>query len=53
VVEAGAYELRLGASSLDIKGSTRLEVPSERVVAKAHRALAPQVTIEELRPPRR
>jgi beta-glucosidase len=53
VVEAGTYDLRLGASSRDIKGEAKLQVPSERVVARAHRALAPQAAIEEMRPPRR
>jgi beta-glucosidase len=53
VVPAGKYELRVGASSRDIKGSVPLEVASERVVSKAHRALAPQVTIKELRPAER
>jgi beta-glucosidase len=51
VVEPGAYELRVGASSRDIKGTARLEVPAERVAGKAHRALPLQVPIEELRPP--
>jgi beta-glucosidase len=53
VLGPGAYELRLGASSRDIKGTARVEVPAERVVAKAHRALAPQRPVEELKPPTR
>ena len=53
VLEAGTYELRLGTSSRDIKGTAPLAVPRERLVAKAHRALAPQVAIRELRPPQR
>jgi len=53
VVEPGTYELRLGASSRDIKGTARLEVPTERVVAAAHRALAPQASIREMKPPKR
>jgi beta-glucosidase len=53
VVDAGAYELRLGASSRDIKKTARLEVPQAVVVQKAHRVLAPQVAIEEIQPPRR
>jgi beta-glucosidase len=53
VVPAGAYELRLGASSRDIKGTVRLHVPGDRVVSRAHQALAPKVAIEEPRPPKR
>lgn len=50
VVDAGTYDLRVGASSRDVKGTVRLEVPRERVIARAHRALAPQAAIQQLRP---
>jgi beta-glucosidase len=53
VVPAGTYELRLGASSRDIKRTARLEVPRDVVVEKAHAVLRPQAAIEEMRPPRR
>jgi beta-glucosidase len=53
VLEPGPYELRVGASSRDIKGTARVDVPQERVVARAHRALAPQVPIQEMKPPQR
>jgi beta-glucosidase len=50
VIQPGTYELRVGASSRDIKRTARLEVAREVVVQQAHRALAPQVAIEELHP---
>jgi beta-glucosidase len=50
IVEPGTYELRLGASSRDVKGTARIEVAKEIVVEKAHRALAPKAPIQELRP---
>jgi beta-glucosidase len=52
VVEPGAYELRLGASSRDVKSTARLTVPKEIVVQEAHSVLAPRVPIRELSPKR-
>lgn len=49
VVEAGTYRLMVGASSARIKASAEIEVKSDLVVERAHRALVPQVVIEELR----
>jgi beta-glucosidase len=50
VADAGSYELRLGASSRDIKRTASVRLPRAVVVQKAHRALAPRAPIEEIRP---
>lgn len=52
-VAPGRYELRLGASSRDIKGAVPLDVPKAVRVATAHRALAPKAPVKEIAPPKR
>ena len=49
IAEAGKYTVKIGASSLDIKSSVSFSLPKEMVVEKDHKALAPQVEINELK----
>jgi len=48
IAEAGNYSISIGASSADIKLSASCKLPADRVVEKVNKALAPQVTINEL-----
>ncbi|HEV2479113.1 MAG TPA: glycoside hydrolase family 3 C-terminal domain-containing protein [Puia sp.] len=50
IAEAGTYKVMVGASSEDIKSSAFFTLPKDRVTQKVHKALAPQTTIDELRP---
>ena len=50
IAEAGNYTVKVGASSLDIKGTASFSLAKELVVEKDHKALAPQVTVNELKP---
>ncbi len=49
IAEAGKYTVKIGASSLDIKSSASFHVSKELMVEKVHKALAPQVSINELK----
>jgi beta-glucosidase len=50
VAEPGAYTLKIGASSADVKQTLSVELPKALVVEKVHRVLAPSVAIETLKP---
>lgn len=50
VAEAGKYTVKIGASSLDVKGTAAFHLPKELVVAKAHKAMAPLGPVNELKP---
>jgi len=50
IAEAGTYSLKVGASSRDIKRSDSFQVANEIVVSKTVKALAPRVTLKELKP---
>ncbi|MDQ2718993.1 MAG: glycoside hydrolase family 3 C-terminal domain-containing protein [Bacteroidota bacterium] len=47
IAEAGSYELKIGASSADIKQSANFQVKKDLIVEKDHNVLTPQVTIPE------
>jgi beta-glucosidase len=49
IAAAGKYEVRIGASSDDIKSRGTFNLPKEIVVEKLQKAMAPQVTISELK----
>ena len=49
VATAGKYTVKIGASSLDIKGTASFNLPKEMVVGKVNKALVPQVQINELK----
>jgi beta-glucosidase len=49
VAEAGNYIVKIGASSLNIKGTAAFNLPKELVVEKDHKALATQGSIDELK----
>ncbi|MBS1524843.1 MAG: glycoside hydrolase family 3 C-terminal domain-containing protein [Bacteroidetes bacterium] len=49
VAEEGAYTVRIGASSEDIKGNRVFNLPKSIVVEKVHDVLKPQVEIDELK----
>lgn len=49
IAEAGKYVVKVGASSTDIKSSASFVLPKELVTEKDHKALAPQVEINELK----
>ncbi len=49
VAEAGNYTVSIGASSLDIKTTATFNLANELTVAKVHKALGPQVPINELK----
>lgn len=49
IAEAGKYTVKIGASSLDIKSSASFNLSKELVVEKDHKALTPQVSINELK----
>ncbi len=50
VAEAGTYTVKAGASSTDIRQRATFQLPTERVVAKSRRLLAPQAKIDEMKP---
>lgn len=50
VAEAGKYELRIGASSRDIRQKASFDLDRELIVKKESKALAPPVSINELKP---
>ncbi|HEY5408944.1 MAG TPA: glycoside hydrolase family 3 C-terminal domain-containing protein [Ginsengibacter sp.] len=49
IADAGKYTLKVGASSTDIRLSADFNLPTDMVVEKVHKALAPQVDINELK----
>ena len=49
VTESGKYIVKVGASSADIRLSGSLEVPSDIVVEKDHKVLAPKAGIDEMK----
>ena len=53
VADAGRYEVKLGASSRDIRQTASFELGKPLVVKKEARALVPKQTIAEIKPPAR
>jgi len=49
IADAGKYEVKIGASSEDIKLVISFTLAKTRVVEKVHKALGPQVAIDELK----
>jgi beta-glucosidase len=49
LAEAGRYTLKFGSSSEDIKLSTIFSLSKEIIVEKVHKALVPEVQIDELK----
>jgi len=49
IADAGKYEVKIGASSEDIKLVKSFTLAKTTVVEKVHKALAPQVAIDELK----
>ncbi len=52
IAEAGKYEVRIGASSRDIRQKASFDLDNELTVKKESVALMPKVSINELRPER-
>nr|MBC7612825.1 glycoside hydrolase family 3 C-terminal domain-containing protein [Pseudopedobacter sp.] len=50
VAETGKYEIKIGASSMNIKQRKSFELAKELTVEKVHPVLMPQVQINELKP---
>ena len=48
IADAGNYTIKVGASSADIRLTAEFNLPTDIVVEKVHKALAPQVEINEL-----
>lgn len=51
VADAGRYEVKLGASSRDVRQTASFELPKRLVVKKETRALVPKQKIAEIKPP--
>ncbi len=49
IADGGAYTVKIGASSTDIKLSKKFSLAKDMVVEKAHKALTPQININELK----
>jgi beta-glucosidase len=49
IADAGKYTVRIGASSQDIRSTASFTLAKEVVVEQVHKALTPQVTINELK----
>ncbi|MDB5024133.1 MAG: beta-glucosidase [Mucilaginibacter sp.] len=49
VAEAGTYEVKIGASSTDIKKTKKFDVAKTIVTERVHNVLQPQVSITELK----
>jgi len=49
IAESGKYEIKIGASSLDIKQVASFNMPKEIVVEKVSNQLIPKVAINELK----
>jgi beta-glucosidase len=52
VAEAGKYEVRIGASSRDIRQTAAFSLPRELIVKKESVALVPKVGMKEIKPKR-
>jgi beta-glucosidase len=50
IAEAGTYKVQAGASSLNFKQTASFNLPKEMVVEREHKALTPQLPINELKP---
>lgn len=50
IADAGKYEVKIGASSEDIKLSKSFALAKTLMVEKVHKALVPEVIIEEIKP---
>ncbi len=50
MAEAGKYEIKIGASSMNIKQRKSFELAKELTVEKVHPVLMPQVQINEIKP---
>ena len=53
VAEAGRYEVKVGASSRDIRQTASFVLGKELVVKKEARVLVPKQNIAEIKPPGR
>jgi beta-glucosidase len=51
IAEAGSYSVNVGASSMDIKSSAKMELAKEIVVERSKKLLAPAPGLKELDPP--
>jgi beta-glucosidase len=51
ITEAGAYTLKVGASSLDIRQTAGFSVPKDITVEKDEKVMAPRVEIQEWKKP--
>ena len=51
IAEAGRYEIKMGASSRDIRQTAAFDLDRELTVKKESTALVPKVPINELKPP--
>jgi beta-glucosidase len=49
IADAGKYEVKIGASSLDVKQSASFNLPKDLIVEKTNKVLAPKVSINELK----
>jgi len=52
IAEAGQYQVRIGASSKDIRQTASFDLETDRTVKKESAALAPKTGINELKPKR-
>ncbi len=52
IAEAGKYEVRIGASSKDIRQTASFELERGQAVKKESAALVPKRSIDEIKPPR-
>lgn len=50
IADAGKYTVKIGASSEDIKQTASFTLSKKMVVEKTHKALVPQVQIDEMKP---
>ncbi len=49
IADAGTYTVRIGASSLNVRQTATFRLSSDLVAEKDHKALAPQVQIDQLK----
>ena len=50
ITESGKYEVKIGASSLNIKQTAAFNIAKDITVSKVHKVLTPQVEVKELKP---